>query len=119
MGPFQTTVKPWLDKAVEMTKPDPILMSRIHQQYAGGYARLSELDQAIFHYKEALRYNPKLTPLIRQIAYCYEQKKDTKNALTWYEKYLAVAKPGTLTYEFALKSVELLKAELFMTESTK
>lgn len=118
-GPFLTEVKPWLDKAVEITRPDPILISRIHQQYAGGYLRVPDLDQAIFHYKEAYRYNPKLTPLLRQIAYCYEQKKDFKNALTWYEKYLATATPGTQGYEFAAKSIEFLKAELFMTEPAR
>lgn len=118
-GPFLETVKPWLDKAIEMTRPDPILMSRIHQQYAGGFFRVPDLDQSIFHYKEAYRYNPKLTPLLRQIAYCYELKKDPKNALTWYEKYLATATPGTQGYEFAAKSIEFLKAELFMTEPAR
>ena len=118
-GPFLETVKPWLDKAIEMTRPDPILMSRIHQQYAGGFFRVPDLDQSIFHYKEAYRYNPKLTPLLQQIAYCYELKKDPKNALTWYEKYLSKATPGTQGYEFAAKSIELLKAELFMTEPAR
>lgn len=118
-GPFLETVKPWLDKAIEMTRPDPILMSRIHQQYAGGFFRVPDLDQSIFHYKEAYHYNPKLTPLLQQIAYCYELKKDPKNALTWYEKYLSKATPGTQGYEFAAKSIELLKAELFMTEPAR
>ena len=45
-----------------------------------------------------------------------EVKKDYKQALQWYEKYLEVARPGTQGYEFATKSVTFLKGELFMEE---
>ncbi len=48
--------------------------------------------------------------------YGYEQKKDSKQALEWYEKYLAVAKPGTKGYDFAMESVKYLKGERFMEE---
>ena len=34
----------------------------------------------------------------------------------WYEKYLAVAKPGTKGYDFAMESVKYLKGERFMEE---
>ena len=51
------------------------------------------------------------------IAYCYEIKKDYKHALEWYEKYLKVATPGSQGYEFATKSIDYLKGELFMEEN--
>lgn len=113
--PFEQDVKPWLDKAWEMLQPDPVLMFKLHQQYGLGYYRGQDSwDKAIEHYKEAYRYNPKFISALSTIAYCYEVKKDYAQALRWYEKYLQVAPPGSQGYEFAKKSIEFLKAELFM-----
>lgn len=114
---FEKEVKPWLDKAWDMIQPDPLLASRIQQQYGLAYYRRQDSwDKAIEHYKEAYRYNPKFISALFTIANCYEVKKDYKQALQWYEKYLEVARPGTLRYEFATKSVTFLKGELFMEE---
>ena len=112
---FEKEVKPWLDKAVAMLQPDAQTMSRIHQYYGLGYYRtMKSWDQAIGHYKEAYRYNPNFISAISTIAYCYEQKKDYKQALAWYEKYLNVATPESKGYVFAVESVRYLKGELFM-----
>ena len=117
MRPFDREVKPWLDKALEMLEPDPATMSRIHQQYAlGYYGREDSWDLAIAHYKEAYRYNPKLISALSTIAYCYQQKKEYKMAIDWYEKYLKVARPGTRGYEFAADNLKYLRAEKFMQE---
>ncbi len=114
---FDNEIKPWLDKAWEMIQPDPALASRIQQQYGLAYYRRQDSwDKAIKHYKEAYRYNPKFISALSTIAYCYEVKKDYKQALQWYKKYLEVARPGTQGYEFAIKSVTFLKGELFMEE---
>ncbi|MBR5042357.1 MAG: tetratricopeptide repeat protein [Bacteroidales bacterium] len=118
--PFNTAVKPWLDKAWKMIQPDPATASRIQQQYGLGYSRKQDsMDMAIEHYKEAYRYNPKLISALSSIAYCYEIKKDYKQAIQWFEKYLQVARPGTKGYEWAAKSVEYLKGELFMEETDR
>ena len=115
--PFREEIKPWLDKALEMLEPDPSLMSRIHQQYGLGYYRTtSSWDDAIVHYKEAYRYNPKFISALSTIAYCYEAKKDYRQALAWYEKFLAVAKQDSRAYEFASQRVAYIKSELFMEE---
>ena len=117
MRPFDREVKPWLDKALEMLEPDPATMSRIHQQYAlGYYGREDAWDLAIAHYKEAYRYNPKLISALSTIAYCYQQKKEYKTAIEWYEKYLKVARPGSRGYEFAADNLKYLRAEKFMEE---
>ena len=117
MRPFDREVRPWLDKALKMLEPDPATMSRIHQQYAlGYYGRDDSWDKAIEHYKEAYRYNPKFISALSTIAYCYQQKKDYKQAIEWYEKYLKVAKPGSRGYEFAADNLKYLRAEKFMEE---
>ena len=114
---FEKEVQPWLDKALEMLEPDHVMMSRIHQQYGLGYYRLQDsMDRAIEHYKDAYRYNPKYISALSTIAYCYEIKKDYKQALQWYEKYLKVVRPGSQGYEFATKSIAYIKGELFMEE---
>ena len=114
---FEDDVKVWLDKAMDMLQPDPVMMSRIHQQYGVGYFRRQDSwDQAIEHYKEAYRYNPKNISALSTIGYCYEYNKDYKNALEWYEKYIKVARPGSSGYNFVKKSIEQIKGELFMEE---
>ncbi|MCF0175130.1 MAG: tetratricopeptide repeat protein [Bacteroidales bacterium] len=113
--PFDRDVKPWLDKALEMLEPDHSILSLIHQQYGlGYYKKQNAWDDAILHYKKAYEYNPKFISALSTIAYCYEQKKEYKAALQWYERYLKVAQPDTKGYQFAQKSVEFLNGELFM-----
>ena len=117
MRPFDREVKPWLDKALKMLEPDPTTMYRIHQQYAlGYYGREKYWDQAIEHYKEAYKYNPKFISALSTIAYCYQQKKQYKEAIEWYEKYLKVAKPGSRGYETVVDNLNYIRAEKFMEE---
>ena len=101
---------------MQMIQPDSSLVSRIHQQYGLGYYRLQQFDLAIPHYQEAYRYNPKFTSALSTIAYCYEQQKQYRKALEYYERYLKFVKPGSKGYEFARKSIEFLKGELFMED---
>lgn len=114
--PFEKQVKPWLDKATDMIRPDSAFVSRIHHQYGTGYYGLERFDEAIAHYQEAYRYNPSNIQALSTIAYCYERQKKYKQALEYYEKYLKVARPGTRGYDFAQKSIEYIKGELFMEE---
>ena len=114
--PFDKQVKPMLEKAEAMIRPDSAMVSRIHQQYGASYYRLEEFDQAIPHYQEAYRYNPSYIQAISTIAYCYERLKKYKEALAYYERYLKLARPGSRGYEFAKKSIDYLKGELFMNE---
>ena len=112
--PFEKQVKPWLEKTEAMIQPDSALVSRIHQQYGTGYYGREQFDQAIAHYKEAYRYNPSFIQALSTIAYCYERQKKYKEALEYYERYLKLARPGSRGYEFAKKSIEYIKGELFM-----
>ena len=115
--PFEEDVKPWLDKAMEMMEPDHVIMSRLHQQYGLGYYRMqSSWDKAIEHYKEAYRYNPKFISALSTIAYCYQMKKEYRQAAEWYEKFLKVARPGSKGYDFAKDNLLFVKSELFMYE---
>lgn len=113
---FEEDIKPWLEKAEAMIQPDSSLVSRIHQQYAVGYYRVDDFKKAIEHYLEAYRYNPSFVQALSSIAYCYERQKKYKQALEYYEKYIKLVRPGSRGYEFARKSIEMLKGELFMEE---
>ena len=113
---FEEDIKPWLEKAEAMIRPDSSLVSRIHQQYALGYYRVDYFDKAVAHYKEAYRYNPSFVQALSSIAYCYERQKKYKQALEYYEKYIKLVRPGSRGYEFAKKSIDYIKGELFMEE---
>ena len=114
--PFDKQVKPMLEKAEAMIRPDSAMVSRIHQQYGASYYRLEQFDLAIPHYQEAYRYNPSFIQAISTIAYCYERLKKYKEALDYYERYLKLARPGSRGYEFAKKSIDYIKGEIFMNE---
>lgn len=114
--PFEEEVLPWLQKVEEMLMPDPIKMSRMHQQYGHCYYRKADWDKAIAHYKEAYRYNPKFKSALAAIGYSYQVKKDYKHAVEWFEKYLAVATPDTDNYNSIKEHLDNLKAEAFMEE---
>ena len=114
--PFEKQVKPMLEKAEAMIRPDSAMVSRIHQQYGASYYRLEQFDLAIPHYQEAYRYNPSFIQAISTIAYCYERLKKYKEALDYYERYLKLARPGSRGYEFAKKSIDYIKGEIFMNE---
>ena len=116
LRPFEDNIKPWIEKTEAMIQPDSALVSRIHQQYGTGFYGEGKFDTAIAHYKEAYRYNPSYIQALSTIAYCYERQKKYKQALEYYEKYLKVARPGSRGYEFAKKSIEMIKVELFMEE---
>ena len=107
--PFDKQVKPMLEKAEAMIRPDSAMVSRIHQQYGASYYRLEQFDLAIPHYQEAYRYNPSFIQAISTIAYCYERLKKYKEALDYYERYLKLARPGSRGYEFAKKSIDYIK----------
>ena len=62
-------VQPWLDKAVEMIRPDSLLVSRIDQQYGLGYYRQMDWNKAIEYYSEAYRYNPEFISAVSTVAY--------------------------------------------------
>ena len=114
---FESEIKPWLDKAWEMIQPDPSVAARIQLQYGVGYYRKqNSWDQAIEHYKRAYQYNPKLIQTLSTVGYCYQMKKDYKEALKWYEKYMTVSRPGSNGYKFVEERIAFLKAELFMEE---
>jgi len=113
---FGSEVKPWLDKAMSLMQPVPETMARIHQGLALGYFKNLSFDKAIEHYKEAYRYDPEFRAAVSTIGYCYEQKKDYKRALEWYEKYLKLVPPGSKGYEQITDNINYVKSELFMEE---
>ena len=105
-------VRLWLDKAWNMVQPDPEFLSRLHMQYAKSCP--SSWSEAIEHYSEAYRLNPKAISALLNMASIYEVRKDWKKALECYERYLKVGKPGSAGYDYAVSRTALAKQELFM-----
>ena len=105
--PYEREVMPWFDKALRMTDPDPKLMASIYQEYGRAEYTRMNWDKAILLYKLAYQYDPENNSALSTIGYCYEQKKDYKNAVLYYERYLENAKPGTKAYQFVEESLKL------------
>lgn len=117
-GPYryESEVKPWFEKALAMMEPDHDLLSSIYQSYATMEYSRQNWDLAISLYKVAYEFNPKYISALSTIGYCYEQKKDYKNAAEYYERYLEYGRPGSNAYKFVEESLRFVRAELFMEE---
>ena len=113
---FKEGAEPWFKKALSMLEPDPVVLSSAYQSYGEAAYRRSDWDKALPLYKEAYKINPKNLSLISTFGYIYEQKKDYKSAIEWYERYLSLGKPGTKAYQFVEESLRWIKAEKFMEE---
>ena len=116
MPDYKENVKPWFEKALYMMEPDHELLSTIYQSYGRVEYMRQNWDLAISLYKAAYEYNPKTISALSTIGYCYEQKKDYKNAVYYYERYMDVGKPGTKAYQFVEESLRFVRAERFMEE---
>ncbi len=113
---YESEVKPWFEKALAMMEPDHDLLASIYQNYATAEYTRQNWDLAISLYKVAFEFNPKLISALSTIGYCYEQKKDYKNAVEYYERYLEYGKPGSNAYKFVEESLRFVRSELFMEE---
>ena len=113
---YESEVKPWFEKALAMMEPDHDLLSSIYQSYATMEYSRQNWDLAISLYKVAYEFNPKYISALSTIGYCYEQKKDYKNAVDYYERYLEYGRPGSNAYKFVKESLRFVRAELFMEE---
>ena len=115
MTPFTQAIRTW-----DMVQPDPLLLSRIQQQYGLGYYKMqNSWGKAIEHYKEAYRLNPKNISCLSTIAYCYEFLKDYSSAAEYYEKYLKLVTPGSKNQEFAESRLRHVRGEQFMEEGRR
>ncbi len=102
------------ENATELMKPNPSVEYKV--AFGMGFSKfaLEKYKEAIPYYKRAYELNPKQISALSSIGYCYERQKDFAEAKKWYEKYLAVGKPGSRAYEFVEKSLEYVNGELFM-----
>ena len=113
---YEEDIKPWFEKALSMVEPDHDFLSSIYQGYATAEYARQNWDLAISLYKVDYEFDPKYISALSTIGYCYEQKKDYKNAVYYYERYLNEGKPGTRAYQFVEESLRFVRAERFMEE---
>ena len=104
------------NKALEMAEPDPGFMYKSHNGLAQIYYYETDVNKALQHYEAAYKYNPDDLALLVSIGYCHEYRKEYKQALQYYEKYLKLGKEGTKNFNFAKQAVAHIKGELHMQE---
>lgn len=112
--PFQE-VKPWLDRAWEMSQPDNNMLYLLHRMYAQGMGKSPQtMSQAIDHYREAYRLNPKYKNALLQMGYLYETQGDRQKAISYYERYLKESDPENTASQWVNARIKFLQAENFM-----
>ena len=104
------------NKALELSEPDPGLMYKTHNGLGKLYYYKQDMNKALPHYEAAYKYNPEDIALLVSIGYCHELRKEYKQALQYYEKYMKVGKEGTKNYNFAKQAVAHIRGELHMQE---
>ncbi|MBO5595677.1 MAG: tetratricopeptide repeat protein [Bacteroidales bacterium] len=112
--PFQE-IKPWLDRAWEMSQPDNNMLYLLHRMYAQGMGKSPKtMSQAIDHYREAYRLNPKYKNALLQMGYLYETLSDRQKAISYYERYLKESDPENTSSQWVNARIKFLQAENFM-----
>ncbi|MBO6171911.1 MAG: tetratricopeptide repeat protein [Bacteroidales bacterium] len=101
-------------KASELAEPDPGLMYKIHNGLGQLYYRNENISLALPEFEKAYKYNPDDLALLVSLGYCHEVRKEYKQALQYYEKYLKLGKEGTKNYNFAKQGAAHAKSELHM-----
>ena len=104
------------NKALELSEPDPGLMYKTHNGLGKLYYYKQDMNKALPHYEAAYKYNPEDIALLVSIGYCHELRKEYKQALQYYEKYMKVGKEGTKNYNFAKEEATYVKSELHMLQ---
>ncbi|MBR4756221.1 MAG: hypothetical protein IK076_04700, partial [Bacteroidales bacterium] len=104
------------NKALELAEPDSLLMYKIHNGLAQVYYYRTDVVQARQHYEAAYKYNSDDIALLVSIGYCHQARKEYKQALQYYEKYMRLGKEGTKNYNFARQEATYIKGELHMQE---
>ena len=101
-------------KASELAEPDPGLMYKIHNGLGQLYYRNENISLALPEFEKAYKYNPDDLALLVSLGYCHEVRKEYKQALQYYEKYLKLGKEGTKNSNFAKQGAAHAKSELHM-----
>jgi len=91
-------------------------MQSIYQNYALAEYTRQRWDAAIPLYQKAYEFNPKYISALSTIGYCYEQKKDYRRAVEYYERYLKLANPDSRGYKTVEEALRFVRAERFMEE---
>ena len=63
------------------------------------YFQSGQFDISIFYYKEAILLDPKYTIALNNLAYCYEKKKMTQDAIEVYSKVLLIDENNQIANE--------------------
>ena len=105
------------EKALQMLKPDPVMMHNIYGSRAMSFHRAEDFRTAIRYYELSYRYNPKNISALSSIGYCYERLKEYDKALKYYEQYIKIGKPGSKGYQFVEESIAYIKQEKFMEKT--
>lgn len=109
----------YLTKALKLSMPDSTLMGNMLVTLGDVNVHLSKYKKTVDYYKRAYKYQPKPS-ILYKIAYSYDNLKQYKIAINYYNKYLKSVLPND-TAQFhqvykqqANKRIERLKEEIFM-----
>jgi len=118
----------YLNKTLEIIKPNPNLMSRIYIELAGVYQVLHQFEMTIESYNQALEYSDNKDLIYYRLAQVYDENLHNKKmAIEYYQKYLdnrtidhQLYNSSSETMEPLLEHVQSrinrLKEELFFEE---
>jgi len=82
------------------------------------YFKKKNYDAAIERFKDAIRYKPNFARAHLLLGQCYEKKRDRKEAIVWYQKYLEIL-PSAEDAENIRKRIQKLTREIEQEEARR
>lgn len=95
-----------LDKALDRIAKMEELKLDIYSTMAEGYMNVREYKNAITTYQKLYSLNPDDKQILFQIARVYEEQKDGKNAMAYYERFLKTAPKGKKYDEVSFENLK-------------
>jgi len=79
---------PYLENAINLLRPDSAVIGNLHASIGRAAYEINNFSKGIAQYHMALRFIPKNQDYVFELARAYDQNKNYKEALSYYEKYL-------------------------------
>lgn len=107
---YDTEIKMWYDTAYGILKP--VLLAK-YKENASSLERNYRLKEAIQEYKRAMDIDPDDVRLNLDIACCYYDMENWKEALDWFERYKKAMGPDAPPNQYVEQCIVKIREELF------
>lgn len=112
-SPLEPTLQLY-DRALSMLQPDSTLLYKIHLGRAQACFNAKQYRPAVSSFEKAYAYKSTHKSILYYLGNCFEQLKEYKLSLRYYEQYQKTVAPTSDAYEHVQQAIDYVQEKLFM-----